>query len=124
MPAHQQLKPLSHLAARPKSAKIIKAPLPQALSEAGMPAIAIEPYATGSNAASVSDLTLEQAIGVQVRQLRPPGGHYRLGTGGSREFVRRHALENREWPDIPLAGQPAGIGERTQRTPYDFFFDF
>ena len=29
-----------------------------------------EPYATGSSAAAISDMTLEQAIGVQVRQLR------------------------------------------------------
>ena len=50
--------------------KISKTPLAEALSEAGLPADAAEPYATGSSAAGVSDLTLEQAIGVQVRQLR------------------------------------------------------
>jgi transcriptional regulator with XRE-family HTH domain len=67
MPAHSQLK----VSARPRSAKLIKAPLPDALRQAGLvDAAAVESYATGSNAASVSDMTLEQAIGVQVRQLR------------------------------------------------------
>ncbi len=51
--------------AAPGKARVIKAPLPQALAEAGLPA-----FNTGSSAAAVSDLTLEQAIGVQVRQLR------------------------------------------------------
>jgi transcriptional regulator with XRE-family HTH domain len=51
----------------PKPARLIRAPLPDALQEAGLP---VEPFTTGSNAAAVSDLTLEQAIGVQVRQLR------------------------------------------------------
>jgi len=51
-------------------ARIIKASLPDALAEAGLPEGIAEPYATGSTAAAVSDLTLEQAIGVQVRQLR------------------------------------------------------
>jgi len=79
MPVQTQLKKSSQAAAEPaatapaaappKAAKVIKAPLEEALVEAGLPPIA-EPYATGSNAASVSDLTLEQAIGVQVRQLR------------------------------------------------------
>ena len=41
--------------------RTIKAKLPETIAE---------PYTTGSSAASVSDLTLEQAIGVQVRQLR------------------------------------------------------
>ena len=53
-----------------KKAQIIKVPLPQALEQAGLPAQIAEPYNTGSGAAAVSDLTLEQAIGVQVRQLR------------------------------------------------------
>ena len=51
----------------PKPPKLITAPLPEALAEAGLPA---DLYATGSGATAVSDLTLEQAIGVQVRQLR------------------------------------------------------
>jgi transcriptional regulator with XRE-family HTH domain/quercetin dioxygenase-like cupin family protein len=50
--------------------RVIKASLPEALAEAGLPEHIAEPYTTGSSAASVSDLTLEQAIGVQVRQLR------------------------------------------------------
>jgi transcriptional regulator with XRE-family HTH domain len=49
--------------------KISKTPLPQALAEAGLPAMP-ESYTTGSGAAGVSDLTLEQAIGAQVRLLR------------------------------------------------------
>jgi transcriptional regulator with XRE-family HTH domain len=49
--------------------KITNTPLPEALAEAGLPPMA-EPYATGSSAAGVSDLTLEQAIGAQVRLLR------------------------------------------------------
>jgi len=49
--------------------KITKTPLPEAMAEAGLPPIA-EPYTTGSGAAGVSDLTLEQAIGAQVRLLR------------------------------------------------------
>ena len=53
-----------------KKAQVIKVPLPQALEQAGLPAQIAEPYNTGSGAAAVSDLTLEQAIGVQVRQLR------------------------------------------------------
>jgi transcriptional regulator with XRE-family HTH domain len=56
MPARLQVK---HVA------QMIPAELPEA------PAVEIpETYATGSNAASVSDLTLEQAIGAQVRLLR------------------------------------------------------
>jgi transcriptional regulator with XRE-family HTH domain len=51
-------------------ARMIKASLPDALAEAGLPEAIAEPYTTGSSAAAVSDLTLEQAIGVQVRQLR------------------------------------------------------
>jgi len=51
-------------------AQLIRKALPEALHEAGLPAALAEPYTTGSSAASVSDLTLEQAIGVQVRQLR------------------------------------------------------
>jgi len=74
MPAQSQLKTPSQGAAKaasPKEAKVIKAPLPEALAQAGLPAgVLPENYATGSSAASVSDLTLEQAIGVQVRQLR------------------------------------------------------
>ena len=54
----------------PGKAQIIKAPLPQALAEAGLPESIAEPYSTGSSAAGVSDMTLEQAIGVCVRQLR------------------------------------------------------
>ncbi len=53
-----------------EKARVIKAPLPEALAEAGLPEQIAEPYTTGSGAAAVSDLTLEQAIGVQVRQLR------------------------------------------------------
>ncbi|MDE2391192.1 MAG: helix-turn-helix transcriptional regulator, partial [Rhodospirillales bacterium] len=53
-----------------KKPRIIKAPLPNALEQAGLPVNIAEAYSTGSNAAAVSDLTLEQAIGVQVRQLR------------------------------------------------------
>ena len=49
--------------------KITNASLPEALAEAGLPPMA-EPYNTGSSAAAVSDLTLEQAIGAQVRLLR------------------------------------------------------
>jgi transcriptional regulator with XRE-family HTH domain len=49
--------------------KITNTPLPAALAEAGLPPLA-EPYTTGSSAAGVSDLTLEQAIGAQVRLLR------------------------------------------------------
>ena len=49
--------------------KIANTPLPEALAEAGLPPMA-EPYNTGSSAAGVSDLTLEQAIGAQVRLLR------------------------------------------------------
>lgn len=58
--------------AKPNARKnqIIKAALPEALEQAGLPAEMAEPYNTGSSAAAVSDLTLEQAIGVQVRQLR------------------------------------------------------
>lgn len=58
--------------AKPDAEKlqIITAPLPTALEQAGLPAEIAEEYNTGSNAAAVSDLTLEQAIGVQVRQLR------------------------------------------------------
>jgi len=52
------------------AARLIKAALPEALAEAGLPEALAEPYTTGSSAAAVSDLTLEQAIGVQVRQLR------------------------------------------------------
>ena len=54
------------------SSKEITAPLPEALAQAGLPASVApgEPYATGSGAAAVSDLTLEQAIGAQVRALR------------------------------------------------------
>jgi transcriptional regulator with XRE-family HTH domain len=48
----------------------VKASLPQALREAGLPLVTAERYTTGSSAAEVSDMTLEQAIGVQVRQLR------------------------------------------------------
>jgi DNA-binding XRE family transcriptional regulator len=51
-------------------AQVIKAKLPEALAEAGLPGGIAESFATGSGAASVSDLTLEQAIGVQVRLLR------------------------------------------------------
>ena len=51
-------------------AQQIKAKLPEALAEAGLPEGLAEHFSTGSGAASVSDLTLEQAIGVQVRQLR------------------------------------------------------
>src|SRR5271165_6855439 len=54
----------------PGKAQVIKAPLAQALAEAGLPESIAEPYATGSSAAGVSDMTLEQAIGVCVRQLR------------------------------------------------------
>ena len=54
---------------KPK-AQSIKAPLPDALRAAGLPETIAETYTTGSSAAAVSDLTLEQAIGVQVRQLR------------------------------------------------------
>src|ERR1700742_883023 len=53
-----------------QQARMIKASLPEALAEAGLPEAIAEPYTTGSSAAAVSDLTLEQAIGVQVRQLR------------------------------------------------------
>ena len=53
-----------------EKARVIKASLPEALAEAGLPEHVAEPYTTGSSAAGVSDLTLEQAIGVQVRQLR------------------------------------------------------
>jgi transcriptional regulator with XRE-family HTH domain len=58
--------------AKPGTAKaqVIKSTLPEALREAGLPEGIAEPYTTGSSAAAVSDLTLEQAIGVQVRQLR------------------------------------------------------
>jgi transcriptional regulator with XRE-family HTH domain len=54
---------------------MIKASLPDVQAEAGgteagLPEQITEPYTTGSSAAAVSDLTLEQAIGVQVRQLR------------------------------------------------------
>jgi DNA-binding XRE family transcriptional regulator len=74
MPAQSQLKTPSQgatKAAPPREAKVIKAALPEALAQAGLPAgVLPENYATGSSAASVSDLTLEQAIGVQVRQLR------------------------------------------------------
>ena len=51
-------------------ARMMRSSLPDALAEAGLPKNIAEPYTTGSSAASVSDLTLEQAIGVQVRQLR------------------------------------------------------
>lgn len=50
-------------------AQLIKKPLAEALVEAGLPATIAEPM-TGSSAGAVSDLTLEQAIGVQVRSLR------------------------------------------------------
>jgi len=50
-------------------AQVIKNNLPAALAEAGLPE-AIAEHFTGSSAAAVSDLTLEQAIGVQVRLLR------------------------------------------------------
>ena len=63
-----------------QQARMIKASLPDALveaglaeaglTEAGLPEAIAEPYTTGSSAAAVSDMTLEQAIGVQVRQLR------------------------------------------------------
>ncbi len=53
-----------------EKARVIKASLPEALAEAGLPEQVAEPFTTGSSAAGVSDLTLEQAIGVQVRQLR------------------------------------------------------
>ena len=53
-----------------EKARVIKASLPEALAEAGLPEQIAEPFNTGSSAAGVSDLTLEQAIGVQVRQLR------------------------------------------------------
>jgi transcriptional regulator with XRE-family HTH domain len=53
-----------------KPARLIKAPMADALNQAGLPAAIAEQFATGSNATRVSDLTLEQAIGVQVRQLR------------------------------------------------------
>jgi len=49
--------------------KITNTPLPEAMAEAGLPPMA-ETYNTGSSAAAVSDLTLEQAIGAQVRLLR------------------------------------------------------
>jgi DNA-binding XRE family transcriptional regulator len=68
MAAHSQLKAQPKISPKAKPAKIIKAPLQEALLQAGMPPV--EEYATGSNAAGVSDMTLEQAIGVQVRQLR------------------------------------------------------
>ena len=54
----------------PSKAQVVKAPLSQALAEAGLPESIAEPYSTGSSAAGVSDMTLEQAIGVCVRQLR------------------------------------------------------
>ncbi|MDE8342243.1 MAG: helix-turn-helix domain-containing protein [Acidocella sp.] len=57
--------------AKSNSLKIMKnAPLAEALREVGMPQAVADTYMTGSSAAAVSDLTLEQAIGVQVRQLR------------------------------------------------------
>lgn len=43
---------------------------PAALGETGLPEALGNHFNTGSSAAAVSDLTLEQAIGVQVRQLR------------------------------------------------------
>ncbi len=79
MPAQTQFKTPSQVTAKSKAApsktvKVIRAPLPEALEQAGLSSDALpeipENYATGSNAASVSDLTLEQAIGAQVRQLR------------------------------------------------------
>lgn len=52
------------------AARMMRASLPDALAEAGLPANIAGPDGAGNGAASVSDLTLEQAIGVQVRQLR------------------------------------------------------
>jgi transcriptional regulator with XRE-family HTH domain len=53
-----------------KTTQIIQSSLTKALAHAGLPESIAEPYRTGSSAAAVSDLTLEQAIGVQVRLLR------------------------------------------------------
>ena len=52
------------------AARMMRASLPDALAEAGLPENIAGPDGAGNGAASVSDLTLEQAIGVQVRQLR------------------------------------------------------
>lgn len=60
MTARAQTKPGSG------KAQMIEAGLP----EVGQPETSAAPYTTGSSAPAVSDLTLEQAIGVQVRQLR------------------------------------------------------
>ena len=95
--------------------------MPEALSEAGLPPLA-ETYATGSNAASVSDLTLEQAIGVQVRQLRRASRHYRIGAGGRGRAFRRDAVENRERADLAIACQPAGLSPARLNVPLTTFF--
>ncbi len=52
------------------AARMMRASLPDALAEAGLPENIAGPDGAGNGAASVSDLTLEQAIGVQARQLR------------------------------------------------------
>jgi transcriptional regulator with XRE-family HTH domain len=80
MPARPQRHASSQIGVHPKVAqssaalakgtKVIKAPLREALSGAGLPPVPIERYDTRSSADSLSDLTLEQAIGAQIRQLR------------------------------------------------------
>jgi transcriptional regulator with XRE-family HTH domain len=59
----------ARLSPKSKPLKISKLPLDEALDEAGLAGAVTDGYSTGSSAASVSDLTLEQAIGVQVRQV-------------------------------------------------------
>jgi transcriptional regulator with XRE-family HTH domain len=53
-----------------RAVRLAQTTLPEALAQAGLPPVLAEGYRTVSSAAAVSDLTLEQAIGVQVRQLR------------------------------------------------------